>query len=285
MTDEPEQTVRRLVHEREGGTPPPPEPLGHPVADAHCHLDLMDEDPLTILDTAASVGVTRVMTIGVDVESSQWCADMAKLLPHVGAAVAIHPNEAGAGNATDEALAEIDTLAALQQVRAVGETGLDRYRTEDPGGWDAQEVSLRAHAEIARRHGKPLVIHDRDAHDEVLKVLDDVATDLTVVIHAFSGDAAFARECAARGWVCSFAGNVTFKNAPALRAAVAELPRELILVETDAPFLTPMPYRGRPNAPSLIPLTLRVMAAARGEDTDELAKAVDATTTRVFGEL
>jgi TatD DNase family protein len=285
MSEQPDKTVRRLVHEREGDIPPAPEPLSHPVADAHCHLDLMDADPLTILDTATSVGVTRFMTIGVDVESSQWCADMANLLPHVGAAVAIHPNEAGAGNATDDALAEIDRLAALHQVRAVGETGLDRYRTEDPSGWDAQEVSLRAHAEIARRHNKPLVIHDRDAHDEVLKVLDDVAKDLTVVIHAFSGDAAFARECAARQWICSFAGNVTFKNAQNLRDGVAELPRELILVETDAPFLTPMPYRGRPNAPSLIPLTLRVMAAARDEDVDDLAKAVDATTTRVFGEL
>jgi TatD DNase family protein len=166
----------------------------------------------------------------------------------------------------------------------VGETGIDHYRT-GADGWALQEESLRSHVEIARRHGTALVVHDREAHADVLRVLDDCELPDRVVIHAFSGDVAFAAECAARGWFCSFAGNVTFKNAGPLRDALAALPRELVLVETDAPFLTPHPWRGRPGGPYLVPLTLRAMAEARGEHVDDLARAVDATTTRVFGDF
>ncbi|HVU73409.1 MAG TPA: TatD family hydrolase [Mycobacteriales bacterium] len=281
-------------HKREGEPPPLPEPLAVPVADAHAHLDLMGGDGERAVDDpeidealalARAVGVTRVVTIGIDVPTSAWAARTAAGRRGLAATVAIHPNEAGKGVATDAALAALDDLASHESVRAVGETGLDHFRTEDEAGWLLQEASLRAHAEIAKRHGKPLVVHDRDAHADVLRVLDAATAPETVVIHAFSGDAEFARACAQRGWVCSFAGNSTFKNAQSLRDAVAALPRELILVETDAPFLTPMPFRGRPNAPYLIPLTLRALAEARGEHVDDLARAVDATTTRVFGDF
>ena len=281
-------------HAREGEPPPLPEPLAIPVADAHAHLDLMGGDGERavsdaaideVLTLAKAVGVTRIVTIGIDVPTSAWAARVAAGRTGLAATVAIHPNEAGRGVATDEALAALDDLAAHEAVRAVGETGLDHYRTESEDGWALQVASLRAHAEIAKRHGKPLIVHDRDAHADVLRVLDAATAPPSVVIHAFSGDAAFARACAERGWVCSFAGNSTFKNAQQLRDAVAALPLELILVETDAPFLTPMPFRGRPNAPYLIPLTLRALADARGEDVDVLARAVDATTTRVFGDF
>ena len=275
-------------HGREGEPPPLPEALPVPVADVHAHLDLMDVDLMDVdvaraLAQAAAVGITRVITIGVDAKTSQWGARTAAAHAHLAAAVAVHPNEAALGHADDDALAALDELAALPQVRAVGETGLDYFRTEDGDGWLRQEASLRAHCEIARRHGLPLVVHDRDAHEEVLRVLDAATAPERVVIHAFSGDVAFAQECARRGWVCSFAGNVTFKNAQRLRDALAVLPRDQVLVETDAPFLTPMPYRGRPNAPYLVPVTLRAMAEVRGESVDALATAVDATVTRVFG--
>jgi TatD DNase family protein len=270
------------THGREGEPPPPPEPLTTAVPDVHAHLDLMGVDVAEALALARSVGVTRAVTIGIDVETSRWAAETAAAHEGLVAAVGLHPNEAGRGMASPEALAAIDALATRPDVRAIGETGIDHFRTGDEG-WDLQEVSLRAHVEIAARHGKALVIHDRDAHADVLRVLDDCALPERVVIHAFSGDVLFAQECAQRGWVCSFAGNVTFKNAQSLRDAAAVLPQELILVETDAPFLTPHPWRGRPGGPYLVPLTLRCIAEARGEDVDTLAAAIDATATRTFG--
>lgn len=294
MTVEEPAKVGGARHRRDGEPPPLPEPLAVPVADVHAHLDLMSGDGERAVDDpeidealalARAVGVTRVVTIGIDVATSAWAARAAAGRRGLAATVAIHPNEAGRGAATDAALTAIDDLASHASVRAVGETGIDHFRTESEDGWARQEASLRAHAEIAKRHGKPLVVHDRDAHADVLRVLDRATAPETVVIHAFSGDADFARACAERGWICSFAGNSTFKNAQPLRDAAAALPRELILVETDAPFLTPMPYRGRPNAPYLIPLTLRALAEARGEPVDALAAAVDATTTRVFGDF
>ena len=267
---------------RVGGPVPAPESVPIPVVDAHCHLDLMEVDVTDALALAQSVGIATVVSIGVDVETSRWQARIAATHPDVWAAAAIHPNEAGLGRANDEALREIERLSLLPQVRAVGETGIDHFRTEGAAGHRLQESSFRAHIAIAKTAGKALVVHDRDAHDDVLRVLSEEGAPDRTVIHAFSGDVDFARACARAGYFCSFAGNVTFKNAPALRAAAAAVPPELLLGETDAPFLTPMPYRGRPNGPHLIPLTLRVLAAARDEDLDVTCAAVAANALRAF---
>ncbi|MFI9767154.1 TatD family hydrolase [Streptomyces sp. NPDC052415] len=280
--------------------PPLPEPLRVPVADSHTHLDMQSGTVEEGLAKAASVGVTTVVQVGCDVRGSQWAADTAAAFADVHAAVALHPNEAprivhgdpdgwsrqgarepGGDAGLDAALAEIDRLAALEHVKAVGETGLDYFRTGDEGR-EAQERSFRAHIEIAKRHGKALVIHDRDAHADVLRVLKEEGAPERTVFHCYSGDAEMAEICAAAGYFMSFAGNVTFKNARDLREAVAVAPLELLLVETDAPFLTPAPYRGRPNAPYLIPVTVRAMAAVRGIDEDALATALGANTARAF---
>ena len=253
-----------------------------PVLDSHAHLDLMEVDVDEALAAARSVGIDTVVQVGVDVPSSRWSADLARRYDDVHAAVALHPNEAGRGAATDEALREIEQLAALPQVVAVGETGLDFFRTETPEGHRLQEESFRAHIAIAKRAGTALVIHDRDAHDDVIRVLLEEGAPDRVVFHCYSGDAAMARTCAEHGWWMSFAGPVTFKTNDALREAVQVAPAELLLVETDAPFLTPMPFRGRPNAPYLVPLTVRSMAATRGVEVDELCAAIAANGRRAF---
>lgn len=282
--------------------PPLPAPLAVPVADSHTHLDMQKHATVDeALASAASVGVTTVIQVGCDLAGSRWAADTAAAHEAVWATVALHPNEAprielgdpdgwsrqgarepGGRAALDAALAEIDRLAGLPQVRGVGETGLDFFRT-GPEGMAAQEYSFRRHIDIAKRHGKALVIHDRDAHDDVLRVLTEEGAPETVVFHCFSGDAAMAKMCAEAGYYLSFAGNVTFRNAQPLREALAVAPLDRVLVETDAPFLTPMPYRGRPNAPYLIPVTLRAMAEVKGTDEDALATAVAANTARAFG--
>lgn len=281
--------------------PPPPVPLRVPVADSHTHLDMQSGTVAEALEKAASVGVTTVVQVGCDVRGSQWAAATAEEYDAVHAAVALHPNEAprivhgdpdgwsrqgareaGGQGALDEALAEIDRLAALPQVKGVGETGLDYFRT-GPEGKEAQEASFRAHIEIAKRHGKALVIHDREAHADVLRILKEEGAPERTVFHCYSGDAEMAEVCARAGYFMSFAGNVTFKNAQNLRDAVGVAPLELLLVETDAPFLTPAPYRGRPNAPYLIPVTVRAMAAVRGIGEDELAGALGGNTARAFG--
>jgi TatD DNase family protein len=234
------------------------------------------------IEAAAAVGVPRLVQVGVDAPSSRWSAALAARHPNVLAAVAVHPNEAGTGAADEAALAEIDRLAALPRVRAVGETGLDRYRT-GPEGWAVQEASFRAHIDIAKRHGVALVIHDRDAHQEILDVLDDEGAPEHTVFHCFSGDAAFATACVERGFVLSFAGTLTFGNAGYLREAAALTPVGQLLVETDAPFLTPMPHRGRPNASRLVPLTVRALAEVTGVELDELCRQLTRTAERVFG--
>ncbi|MET8326325.1 TatD family hydrolase [Streptomyces sp. NPDC005181] len=274
--------------------PPLPEPLRVPVADSHTHLDMQDATVEEGLARAAAVNVTTVIQVGCDVRGSRWAAETAAAHAGVYAAVALHPNEAprivhgdqgarepGGKAALDEALAEIDKLAALDRVRGVGETGLDHFRT-GPEGIAAQEESFRAHIEIAKRHGKALVIHDREAHADVLRILADAGAPERTVFHCYSGDAEMARICADAGYFMSFAGNVTFKNAQPLRDALAVAPIELVLVETDAPFLTPAPYRGRPNAPYLIPVTLRAMAEVKGLDEDTLASAINDNTARAF---
>ena len=267
---------------RQGEPPPLPEPLPVDVLDSHAHLDLMGVDVDEALVAAQSVGIGTVVQVGVDLPSSRWSAEVAARYDAVHAAVALHPNEAGRGAATDEALREIEALAALPQVRAVGETGLDHFRTQSPEGHRLQEESFRAHIAIAKRTGTALVIHDRDAHDEVLRVLLDEGAPDRVVFHCFSGDVAMARTCAEHGFYLSFAGPVTFKPNDALRAAAQVAPVELLLVETDAPFLTPMPFRGRPNAPYLVPLTVRSLAETKGLDLAELCTALAANGRRAF---
>jgi len=253
-----------------------------PVLDSHAHLDLMGVDVDEVLDAARSVGIDTVVQVGVDLPSSRWSADVAARYDAVHAAVALHPNEAGRGAATDEALREVEQLAALPQVKAVGETGLDFFRTPEADGQRRQEDSFRAHIAIAKATRTALVIHDRDAHDDVVRVLLDEGAPERVVFHCFSGGADLARTCAEHGWWASFAGPVTFKANDELRAAVLALPVELLLVETDAPFLTPMPYRGRPNAPYLVPLTVRAMAQARGQEVDDLCAALADNGRRAF---
>lgn len=262
--------------------PPAPAPLAVPVADSHCHLDIMGGDVAEQLRAAAAVGIDTVVQIGVDVESSRLSAQLAIEFTNVHGAVALHPNEAGRGQATADALEQIATLARLPQVKAIGETGLDHFRTEGTDGHRLQEESFRAHLQIAKDTGKAVVIHDRDAHEDVLRVLREEGAPETVVFHCFSGDAAMARICADAGYYLSFAGPVTFKPNDELRAAAAVCPQDRLLVETDAPFLTPMPYRGRPNAPYLVPLTVRAIAAARGADVDEVCHALAANTKRAF---
>lgn len=266
---------------RAGEPPPAPEPLATPAVDSHCHLDLMGVPVDQAMAQAHAVGIATVVQVGVDLASSRWSATLAGERDDVVATVALHPNEAGQGAATDEALRQIEALAALPQVRAVGETGLDHYRTGSDGH-RAQEESFRAHIAIAKRTGTALVIHDRDAHDDVVRVLDDEGAPEHVVFHCFSGGPALARTCADRGWVMSFAGPVTFRPNQELREAARLAPAELLLVETDAPFLTPAPYRGRPNAPYLVPITVRALAAARGETVEQVCDAVTRTAQRVF---
>lgn len=278
------------------GWPETPDALPSPVVDNHCHLDhrayskgvtgglLIPVDEA--LDRAAAVNVTRVVQVGCDLAGSRWAVETAAAFESVVAAVALHPNEApllaDAGE-LDDALAEIDRLAqAGDHVRAVGETGLDYFRTGD-GGRAAQHTSFREHIRIAKRHDKTLVIHDRDSHDDVLRILDDEGVPDRTVMHCFSGDADFARECVDRGAYLSFAGTVTFKNAENLREALRVTPLARILVETDAPFLTPSPHRGQPNASFLIPLTVRFMADIAGVSVDDMCQAIDANTDAAFG--
>lgn len=270
--------------------PPAPEPLPHPVVDNHCHLDhrirgghLIDVDEA--LKRAAAVGVPRIVQVGCDLESSAWAVQAAETHPAIVAAVALHPNEAprlAADGALEAALADIERLAAHPQVRAIGETGLDYFRTGTEGR-EAQHVSFREHLRMARRLDRTVVVHDRDAHDDVLAIIDDEGVPERLVLHCFSGDATFARACVERGAFLSFAGTVTFSNAPELRDALKVTPIDRILVETDAPFLTPMPYRGRPNASFLIPITLGNMAETLDVDLADLCRAIEANTDRAFG--
>lgn len=277
---------------RDRSRPPAPEPLPSPVVDSHCHLDIADgpegswlatEDALA---TAAAVGVSRIVQIGCDVPGARWAVAAATTHDEMVAGVALHPNEAPRleiEKRLDGALTEIESLArSSDRVRAVGETGLDYFRTGEDGR-AAQHRSFRWHIDLARRLDRTLVIHDRDAHDDVLRILDEEGVPDRFVMHCFSGDVDFARACVDRGAWLSFAGTVTFKNAQPLREALRVVPQDRVLVETDAPYLTPTPYRGRPNASYLIPLTMRVMAAERGEDLAELCAAVNRNTSTAFG--
>ena len=279
--------------------PPLPEPLPHPVHDNHTHLNFSHDEPvwgegeeppglaaaIAELDAAESVGVAGVVQIGTNAQDSRWAAAFAERDPRVLAAVALHPNEAprlAERGALDDALAEIDRLAAQPRVRAIGETGLDFFRTEGEG-LGPQRASFEAHIEIAKRHDLALQIHDRDAHDAILDLLETVGPPARTVLHCFSGDADVARRAVDLGCRLSFAGTVTFKNAPAIREALAVTPLDRVLVETDAPFLTPEPYRGRRNSPYLIPHTLRRIAAELDVDLAELGARVHANAVEVYG--
>jgi len=274
---------------RDRARPPSPEPLPHPVVDNHCHLDIADGDWFETgeaIAAATDVGVRRIVQIGCDLPGAAWAVEAAEQHPELVAGVALHPNEAprlAEAGRLDEAMAEIERLAqAHDGVRAVGETGLDYFRT-GPEGRDAQVESFVRHLDLAKRLGKTLVIHDRDAHDDVLDLIEAEGAPERWVMHCFSGNPRFARACLDRGAYLSFAGTVTFKNAQPLRDALAVTPLERVLVETDAPFLTPAPYRGRPNASYLVPVTVRAMAAVRGEDLTTLCQAIDRNTEEAYG--
>ncbi len=275
---------------------PPPEPLPAPVIDSHTHLNLHDRylhgasvpDADELLALAAGVGVAKVVQIGCDVDYARDSVEMARTRPDVIVGVSVHPNDAariqrdGGPGALDAALAEIAELAREDVVRAVGETGLDYYRTgEDLHG--AQQRAFRWHIELAKELDKALVIHDRDAHDDVMAVLEEQGAPERVVFHCFSGDAAMAVHCAERGWFMSFAGPITYKANDALRAALAVVPDALLLVETDAPYLTPVPHRGKPNASYLMPHTVRFMAAQRGMPEAAMCGLLYDNAQRAFG--
>jgi len=273
-----------------------PQPLAAPVIDTHCHLDIRDgdrqpgatPDPDDLLEIAAGVGVTRVVQIGCDVDSARWSVAMAQTRPEVVVGVALHPNEAPrlqqeeGRDALEAAWAAIAELAVDPKVRAIGETGLDYFRT-DESGREIQHESFRWHIRLAKELGKPLVIHDRESHDDVIRLVEEEGAPDTVVFHCFSGDAAMAEYCASKGWYMSFAGVVTFKNAQVLRDALLEVPDELVLVETDAPYLTPSPHRGKANGSYLMPYTVRAMADVRDVSEAAMATTLWDNAQRVFG--
>jgi TatD DNase family protein len=289
VVDEALLRARERPADQPAEYPPLPEALVVPVYDNHTHLEIQDGaaslDYREQLDRASSVGVRGVVQVGTDLATSQWSAEVASREPRVLAAVALHPNEAPeieARGALDDQLAQIAELASRPRVRAIGETGLDFFRTGEDGR-ASQIRSFEAHIEIAKQSGLALQIHDRDAHREVVEVLERVGAPERTVFHCFSGDAEFAQLVAEHGWYLSFAGTVTFKNAPALREALEAVPRSTLLVETDAPYLTPVPFRGRPNSAYLIPHTLRSMADTLGTDVSMLAAQISSNTELVYG--
>jgi TatD DNase family protein len=268
---------------------PLPEPLPVPTVDAHAHIEIVtneapDSDAVRqVLDDAKSVNVDRIVQVGYSAEQSQWCVDMANAFPgRVLAAVALHPNEAPIVADLEADWKIIEKLAQEPRVRAIGETGLDYFRTE-PALRKRQQESFKWHIDLAKRTNKALVIHDRDSHEDVLSILLEVGAPEKTVFHCFSGDVEMAKTCIDRGYILSFAGTMTFKNAPALRDAVKLVPHDQLLVETDSPFLAPMPHRGALNTPAQIANIVRAMAAERNEDVAELATALSVNAERIFG--
>ena len=280
------------VEKRPMNYAPVPEPLSLGVYDNHCHLEFAFDDaetpmdPIANLDLATQVGMKGVVQVGVTLESSIWSAGLAAREPRVLAAVALHPNEAPLYATRAELDAAIDTIAELAgqpRVRAIGETGLDFFRTEGVDAIEAQRYSFERHIQIAKDNSIALMIHDRDAHEDVVETLLRVGPPEKVVFHCYSGETELAQICNDNGWFMSFAGNITIKRNQHLRDSLTMARRELILIETDAPFLSPEPYRGRSNAPYLVPVTLRFMASELGLGLDELAEQLNANTVRVYG--
>jgi TatD DNase family protein len=268
---------------------PLPEALPVPTVDAHAHIEIVtneapDSDAVRkVLDDAKSVNVDRIVQVGYSAEQSQWCVDMANAFPgRVLAAVALHPNEAPVVEDLEADWAIIEKLAQEPRVRAIGETGLDYFRTP-PELRKRQQDSFKWHIDLAKRTNKALVIHDRDSHEDVLSVLLEVGAPEKTVFHCFSGDVEMAKTCIERGYILSFAGTMTFKNAPALREAVKLVPHDQLLVETDSPFLAPAPHRGALNTPAQIANIVRAMAAERNEDVAELATELSNNAERIFG--
>jgi TatD DNase family protein len=267
---------------------PLPEPLKVNCVDAHAHIEIITNgapdapEVGKVLADAKSVGIDRIVQVGYSAEQSEWGVKLAEHWPNVLAAVALHPNEAPVVEDLEADLLKIEKLATHPRVRAIGETGLDFFRTE-PALQERQKYSFRRHIELAKKVNKALVIHDRDAHRAVLDLLIEEGAPEKTIFHCYSGDAEMARECIENGYILSFAGTLTFKNAPALREAVKLVPVDQLLVETDSPFLAPMPHRGSLNTPAQIPTILRFMAEERGEDVDELADAISNNCERLFG--
>ena len=267
---------------------PLPKPLNVNCVDSHAHLEIVTNTDFDspeiekVIRDAASVGIDRIVQVGYSAEQSEWGVKLAERWPKVLAAVALHPNEAPVVADLEADLKRIENLAGHPKVRAIGETGLDFFRTE-PALQDKQRYSFKRHIEIAKEFKKALVIHDRDAHRAVLDTLVEVGAPDETVFHCYSGDAEMARECIDKGYILSFAGTLTFKNAPQLREAVKLVPSDQLLVETDSPFLCPMPNRGALNTPAQIPNILRFMAEERGEDLDSLCAAISANAERIFG--
>ena len=267
---------------------PLPEPLNVNCVDAHAHIEIITNgapdapEVGKVLADAKSVGIDRIVQVGYSAEQSEWGVKLAEHWPNVLAAVALHPNEAPVVEDLEADLLKIEKLATHPRVRAIGETGLDFFRTE-PALQERQKYSFRRHIELAKKVNKALVIHDRDAHRAVLDLLIEEGAPEKTIFHCYSGDAEMARECIENGYILSFAGTLTFKNAPALREAVKLVPVDQLLVETDSPFLAPMPYRGSLNTPAQIPTILRFMAEERGDDVDKLADAISNNCERLFG--
>ena len=267
---------------------PLPEPLNVNCVDAHAHIEIITNSAPDapeigkVLADAKSVGIDRIVQVGYSAEQSEWGVKLAEHWPNILAAVALHPNEAPVVEDLEADLAKVESLSTHPRVRAIGETGLDFFRTE-PALQERQKYSFRRHIDLAKRVNKALVIHDRDAHRAVLDLLVEEGAPEKTIFHCYSGDAEMARECIEKGYILSFAGTLTFKNAPALREAVKLVPIDQLLVETDSPFLAPMPHRGSLNTPAQIPTILRFMADERGEDVDELATAISNNCERLFG--
>jgi TatD DNase family protein len=272
--------------------PAAPEPLEVAIYDNHCHLDFVFDEQVGSmpwqenLDIAQSVGIKGVVQVGVTLESSKWSAELATKDQRVLAAVALHPNEVPLYEnleALNAAISQIEALAVQPRVRAIGETGLDFYRTEGENSIKLQQHSFEEHIRIAKDNDLALMIHDRDAHDEVVETLRRVGAPEKVIFHCYSGEPELAEICNANGWYMSFAGNITIKRNQHLRDSLVLAHKELILIETDAPFLAPEPFRGRPNAPYLVPVTARFMADIRGEDLNELCAQLASNTETVYG--
>lgn len=268
---------------------PAPEPLKIPAIDAHAHLEIVtntepgSDEIKEVIAAAEAAGVTRLIQVGYSAEQSKWCVKLAELYPgKVLAAVALHPNEAPVVEDLESDLQVIAELASHPRVRAIGETGLDYFRTP-PELQEIQRYSFKRHIEIAKKHKLALVIHDRDAHQDVLKTLEEVGAPEKTIFHCYSGDLEMAKYCVERGYVLSFAGTVTFKNAPELRAAVKYVPDELLLVETDSPFLAPTPNRGALNTPAQIANIVRFIAAERQSSPEHISQVTTSNTIRLFG--
>jgi len=268
---------------------PQPEALPVPTVDAHAHLEIVtnaapdSEEVRKVLDDARDAGVDRVVQVGYSAEQSQWCVDAADHWKgRVLAAVALHPNEAPVVEDLEHDWSIIAKLAEHPRVRAIGETGLDYFRTP-PELRKRQQESFKWHIELAKKHSKALVIHDRDSHEDVLSVLLEVGAPEKTIFHCFSGDLEMAKICVERGYILSFAGTLTFKNAPQLREAVKIVPAEQLLVETDSPFLAPTPHRGALNTPAQIANIVRAMADERNVSDAELATTLSKNAERIFG--